>query len=108
MRLHKTIFGLTSEISACLYPASVQGILTHSAEYFLVTHAEQSLLKQSYILKTLSSILPRIAGFYCKIAALSLLYANEKNSFYYPDYFSGLLCALLRFFLTIFLEIAIT
>ena len=30
--------------------------------------------------------------------ALSVLYANEKNTYYNPDYLSGLLHALLRFF----------
>ena len=50
--------------------------------------------------------LPGIAGFHCKIAASSVLYANEKNVYYDPDYLSGMSRALLRFFPTTFLEIA--
>ena len=50
--------------------------------------------------------MPGIRGLHCKIAASSVLYANEKN-IYDPDYISGLSRALLGFFPTTFLEIAI-
>ena len=53
----------------------------------------------------LSSILPGIRGLHCKIAASSVLYANEKNIYYDPDYISGLSRALVRFFPTTFFEI---
>ena len=42
--------------------------------------------------------MPGIACFDCKIAASSVLYANEKNIYYDPDYLSGLSHALLPFF----------
>ena len=47
----------------------------------------------------------------CKIAASPVLYEknekNEKNIYYAPDYISGLSRALLRFFPTTFVEIAV-
>ena len=58
--------------------------------------------------KTLSPTLPGIAGLHCKIAASSVLYVNEKNIYYYPDYLSGLSRARIRFFPTIFLEMAVS
>ena len=52
------------------------------------------------------SAFPGIAGLHF-IAASSVLYANEKNIYYDPDYLSGLSRTRLYFFPTTFLEIAV-